>query len=208
MPMPKPVASSSRPSAFVYSALPSASMSTLPSVFCALPQAFMTNASLTDRQAIAPAPFARISSARSTNPGRCLESHVGVNAPGTENSTTLRPLKYSSALIFCGPSFVASVSVPEGILSPTLMVMIRSSVRADDYRPQQAAGAEILHEQAGRGRRSAAASALRLQQAQGAACAEDMRAHEGRAPVAVARLERADDLEVMRSAADQILVLV
>ena len=28
-----------------------------------------------------------------TNPGRCLASQVGVNAPGSENSTTFFPLK-------------------------------------------------------------------------------------------------------------------
>src|SRR5690606_7314318 len=69
-------------------------------------------------------PLARISSARSTNPGRCFASHVGVKAPGTEKRTTFLPLTKSSALIFCGPSFVASVRVPDGILSPTLMGML------------------------------------------------------------------------------------
>ena len=66
-------------------------MSTLPSVFCALPQAFITNASFTDRQAIVATPLLLMSAAFSTKPGRCLASQVGVNAPGTENSTTFCP---------------------------------------------------------------------------------------------------------------------
>jgi hypothetical protein len=75
------------------SPLPSASIVTLP---CAPPlsdQALSTKASLTAVQAISSIPFAFSSSALSTNPGRCLAEHVGVKAPGTENSATFRPLK-------------------------------------------------------------------------------------------------------------------
>src|SRR5687768_3157975 len=91
----------------------------------------MTNASLTAMHAILSTPLPRKSAARSTKPGKCFASHVGVNAPGTENNTTLLPLKNSSALTFCGPSFVTTVKVPEGILSPTLIVMVNSSLRLE-----------------------------------------------------------------------------
>src|SRR5262245_52513831 len=129
MPMPKPVAFSSRPSAFEYSALPSASIRTLSPTFDALPQAFITNTSLTAMQAMVSMPLALSASACCRNPGRCFASQVGVNAPGTEKSTTFLPLKSCSVLIFCGPSLVMCVSTPAGILSPTLMVMSGPSRR-------------------------------------------------------------------------------
>ena len=71
----------------------------------------MTNASFTDRHAIVSTPLPEVSGLLDES-RQCFASQVGVNAPGTENSTTFFPLKYSSALIFCGPSLVASVSVP------------------------------------------------------------------------------------------------
>ena len=57
-PMPRAVRSSSRPSAFVKSPLPSASMRTLPSVCWSRAHAPITNASLTDMQAIVSTPLA------------------------------------------------------------------------------------------------------------------------------------------------------
>src|SRR5262245_52840027 len=74
-------------------------------------------------QATVSMPFALIFPASSTYPGRCFASQVGVNAPGTENNTTFLPPKSCSVVIFCGPSFVICVSVPDGSFSPTLMVM-------------------------------------------------------------------------------------
>ena len=53
----------------------------------------ITNASLTAVQAISSMPLAFSSPAFWTKPGRCLAEQVGVNAPGTENSATRRPLK-------------------------------------------------------------------------------------------------------------------
>jgi hypothetical protein len=68
-------------------------------------------------------PFPLRSPARSTKPGRCFASQVGVNAPGTEKSTTFLPAKSSSVEMFFGPSGVMCLNVPVGILSPTLIVM-------------------------------------------------------------------------------------
>src|SRR5438552_1901679 len=58
--MPKPLASSARPTARVNSPLPSASMRTFPAASLAFPQAPMTNASLTDRHTISSTPLPRI----------------------------------------------------------------------------------------------------------------------------------------------------
>src|SRR5688572_1913581 len=88
-----------------------------------LPQAPMTNTSLTAMQAMVSTPLALMSAAFSTKPGRCLASQVGVNAPGTENSTTRLPLNSSSVVIFCGPSLLMTCSEPAGNLSPTLMLI-------------------------------------------------------------------------------------
>src|SRR5450631_915808 len=123
MPMPNPVAFNSSPSALAYSALPSANIRILSPTPPDFPQAFITNTSLTAVQAMVSTPFALILSASSTNPGKCLASQVGVNAPATENSTTVLPVKSWSVVIFCGPSPVIRVNVPSGILSPALMVM-------------------------------------------------------------------------------------
>ena len=89
----------------------------------ALPHAFMTNTSLTAMQAIVSTPLARIWSASCTKPGRCLASQVGVNAPGTENSTTFLPLKSSSVVMSFGPSLVIVLSVPAGMRSPALIAI-------------------------------------------------------------------------------------
>ena len=121
--MPYPVASSSSPSALAYSALPSASIKILSPTPASLPQAFITNTSFTAVHAMVSTPFFLISSACSINPGKCLASHVGVNAPGTEKRTTVLPLNNSSVVIFFGPSEVMRVNVPWGILSPALMVI-------------------------------------------------------------------------------------
>src|SRR6185503_17067324 len=89
-----------------------------------LPQAFMTKTSLTAMQTILSTPLPRSAAAFSTKPGRCLASQVGVNAPGTENSTT-RPLPRSSAAVkLTGPSAPMIFSLPSGILSPALIVIV------------------------------------------------------------------------------------
>src|SRR5688572_21330358 len=89
-----------------------------------LPQAPITNTSLTARHTILPTPLAPSSPAFSMKPGRCLALHVGVNAPGTENSTT-RPLPRSSAASTCiGPSAPITFNLPSGILSPALIVIV------------------------------------------------------------------------------------
>src|ERR1700729_825167 len=123
VPMPKPAAFNSSPSALAYSPLPSASIRILSPTLLDLPQAFITNTSLTAVHAMVSTPFALILSASSTKPGRCFASQVGVKAPGTEKNTTVLPLKSSSVVIFCGPSLVMRVNLPSGILSPALMVM-------------------------------------------------------------------------------------
>src|ERR1700743_681371 len=81
----------------------------------------------------------------SMKPGRCFASQVGVNAPGTENSTTVLPLKRSSVVSFCGPSAVIRVNDPSGILSPALMV-IGASVQGFAVELPQLlyAGADVL----------------------------------------------------------------
>ena len=89
----------------------------------------MTNTSLTAMQAMVSTPLALMSAAFSTKPGRCLASQVGVNAPGTENSTTFLPLKSSSVVRSCGPSLVITLNVPAGILSPALIAIYVSLVR-------------------------------------------------------------------------------
>src|SRR3546814_9025497 len=94
--MPCFEASMVRPMALANSPLPSESIVTLLSAPPCLPQAPITKASLTAVQAISSTPLILRSSALSTKPGRWRAEQVGVNAPGTENRATLRPLKYSS----------------------------------------------------------------------------------------------------------------
>src|SRR5271170_3477664 len=121
--MPRPTRSSSSPIALTNAPDPSASIVSLPSAPCCLPQAPITNASFTAMQAIVSTPFARKVSAFSTKPGRCRLLQVGVNAPGTANRTTVLLLKISSVEVSLGPSGVAIISFMDGIVSPTLIVM-------------------------------------------------------------------------------------
>ncbi len=54
----------------------------------------------------------------------CRLLQVGVNAPGTANSTTFLPLKISSVVFgLLGPSAVMTRNVALGNLSPTLIGM-------------------------------------------------------------------------------------
>ena len=66
----------------------------------------MTKASFTDTQAISSTPLAVMASASAMKPGRCFCEQVGVKAPGTANSTTLRPAKYASVETWSMPSAV------------------------------------------------------------------------------------------------------
>src|SRR3978361_1639674 len=84
----------------------------------------MTKASLTEIQAMVSTPFPFIEAAFCTKPGKCLALQVGVKAPGTANSTTFLPLKMSSVDTSFGPSGVAIISFIDGIVSPTLIVMV------------------------------------------------------------------------------------
>src|SRR5262245_28713152 len=99
-------------------------MRTLPAAPDALPQASMTNASFTETQTISSTPFDRILSASVTKPGRCFIEHVGVNAPGTANSTTRLPLNNSPTVTSLGaPSRISLSFTSAGRLSPTLIAM-------------------------------------------------------------------------------------
>src|ERR1700690_2238254 len=133
--MPRAEISISRPIALANLAEPSASITILPSVPELLPQAPMTNASLTAMQAMVSTPFALIASAFCTNPGKCLALQVGVKAPGTANSTTFLPLNISSVATSFGPSAVAIISFIDGIASPTLIVMVFSLPERDRPAP-------------------------------------------------------------------------
>src|SRR5690606_35918384 len=141
--MPNLLASISRPRARVYSQLPSASISTLPSADALLPHADMTKASFTARHAIVSTPLALIASAFSTKPGKCFAEQVGVNAPGTANNTTFLPEKSCSVVIVSGPFSPMTVNLPSGIRSPTLIVILASSkTKAAAVRPPR--GVSIL----------------------------------------------------------------
>jgi len=83
----------------------------------------MTNASFTDRQTISSTPFSLIVSELWMKPGRCWFEQVGVKAPGSANTTTLRPLKNSPVFTGWGPLSVIFIRVASGILSPALMAI-------------------------------------------------------------------------------------
>src|SRR3982750_1139008 len=111
------------PTALAQAALPSArnSIESAPADFF---QAFITNTSLTPVTAMVSTPLALIAAAFFTKPGRWLLLQVGVNAPGTANSTTFLPLNSSSVVFGFGPSAVITVKEPFGTRSPTLIAMI------------------------------------------------------------------------------------
>src|SRR3954471_17669518 len=120
------------PTALAQAALPSArnSIASLPDAFF---QAFITNTSFTPVTAMVSMPLALIASAFFTKPGRWLLLQVGVNAPGTANSTTFFPLNNSSVVFGFGPSAVITVKVPLGTRSPTLIAMTRILSRVMDF---------------------------------------------------------------------------
>src|SRR3546814_16972431 len=61
-----------------------------------------------------------------------LAEQVGVNAPGTEKSATLRPLKKSSDCTCSGPFSVIFTKVVLGSLSPLLIVILSSVPREEN----------------------------------------------------------------------------
>src|SRR5579875_303698 len=109
--------------ALANSALPSARNSILPSAPVAFSHCFMTKTSLTPVTATASTPFFLKASTLLRKLGRCRLLQVGVKAPGTANSATLRPLKTSSVVLGFGPSAVITRKVALGTLSQTLMGM-------------------------------------------------------------------------------------
>src|SRR2546430_9348043 len=56
----------------------------------------MTNGSLTEMQTMESMPCALDGGVSSLNRGKCVDEHVGVNAPGSEKTTTFLPAKMSS----------------------------------------------------------------------------------------------------------------
>src|SRR5258708_2196150 len=110
------------PTALAQAALPSARNS-MPSPPEAFFQASITNTSLTPVTATVSTPLLLMAPRFFTKLGRWFLWQVGVNAPGTANSTTFLPLKSSSVVIGFGPSAVITVNVPLGTLSPTLIAM-------------------------------------------------------------------------------------
>uniref|UniRef100_A0A2P2MAK4 Uncharacterized protein MANES_09G059900 n=1 Tax=Rhizophora mucronata TaxID=61149 RepID=A0A2P2MAK4_RHIMU len=64
----------------------------------------MTNASLTDMQAMVPIPLALSSADLSTNPGRCFWEQVGVNAPGTAKRIDFLPDVRADTGVVCSSS--------------------------------------------------------------------------------------------------------
>src|SRR5262245_31342058 len=105
----------------------------------------MTNTSLTAMQAIVSTPFALSASKLWMLPCRCFASHVGLNAPGTENSTTFLPLKSWSVVTSWIPSLVFVLNVPAGILSPAL-IAISSSPSVNSVLARRRARLQIVRE--------------------------------------------------------------
>src|SRR6185437_15152184 len=123
--MPFLVRSMLRPMALVNSAPPSPSIITLSPAFWSLPQAPITNASLTEMQAMVSTPLALILSNDVTKPGTCLAEQVGVKAPGRAKATTFLPgANNSSVVTALGPSGPIPRSVAWGTLSPTLTISL------------------------------------------------------------------------------------
>ncbi len=61
-----------------------------------LPHSSITNGSLTEMQTIESIPWSAKTGASSLKRGRCVDEQVGVNAPGSENTTTFLPAKMSA----------------------------------------------------------------------------------------------------------------
>src|SRR5882724_12712794 len=124
--MPQRLESCSNPRARAKSPLPSARRRTLSPTSRTLPQASITKTSLTAVPTIRSTPFFRMSSARSTKPGRWWSEQVGVKAPGTPKSTTFLPANTSRVEMGRGPSAAMVCRVTSGILSPTPIAILAS----------------------------------------------------------------------------------
>src|SRR5579875_80530 len=110
------------------SPLPSASMVTLSPTPWDLAQAAITKWSLTATQKMRSAPLAKMSSDRTTNPGRWRSEQVGLNAAGTPKSTTLPLPSRSPVLTVSAPCSVTIFSSTSGIRSPTFTVIYHCSL--------------------------------------------------------------------------------
>src|SRR6266404_3531829 len=112
-----------RPMASENSPLPSPSILIVSPTFWSLPQAPITNASLTEMQTISSTPFAFSAAASARKPGTCLALQVGVKAPGSANATTFLPgANNSSVVTALGPSGPIVRNVALGTLSPTFTI--------------------------------------------------------------------------------------
>ena len=89
-------------------------------------QAPITKTSLTPVTSTSSMPLAFIAAAFSMKPGRWFMLQVGVNAPGTPISTTLRSAKMASLVRGAGPSGVSTVNVASGMMSPSLIMILSS----------------------------------------------------------------------------------
>jgi hypothetical protein len=72
---------------------------------------------------ISSTPLPKISEEYSTNPGKCLAEHVGVKAPGTENTTIFLLEKCLLTSIFVTPPAPIYFNVAVGIVFPTSIVI-------------------------------------------------------------------------------------
>lgn len=84
----------------------------------------MTKTSFTAMQAMVSMPFSLRAEDLDLKPGRCSLEQVGVKAPGTEKRATFFLEKRSDVVRGAGPEGVMMVKVPEGRVSPTLIVMM------------------------------------------------------------------------------------
>lgn len=90
----------------------------------ASPHAFITKGSLTLMQMISSTPLAAKSSLVRMKLGTWAEWQVGVNAPGTAKSATLRPFSFSPSATGSGPLSPICTSVASGSLAPLEIVIM------------------------------------------------------------------------------------
>ena len=83
----------------------------------------MTKASFTDTQPTASTPLARSAAALVLKLGTCWAEQVGVNAPGTPNSTTFLPWHSASVVTAAPPLSSITSKLADGSRSPTSMVI-------------------------------------------------------------------------------------
>src|SRR5262245_3827896 len=99
--------------------LPSGIMVTLPHS-CVRTHSFITNASFTEMHTMRSTPLAKNAGASSLYRGTWVDEQVGVNAPGSENTTTVLPLKSSSVVsVFQSPDSVRVRKLAWGTFCPS-----------------------------------------------------------------------------------------